>query len=95
MGYKKASHILPAELLKKVQEYVEGESIYIPRTAGSKMPWGTTTSTREEMKHRNRQIYKDYLAGFSSENLSQKYFLSIKSIQRIVRQEKIKSSQRV
>ena len=93
MSYVKASHILPEELLRKVQEYVEGESIYIPRTTGSKKAWGTMTSTREEMKQRNRQIYEDYLAGSSSENLSQKYFLSLKSIQRIVRQEKIKRSQ--
>ena len=31
MGYKKAAHILPQKLLEEVQEYVDGEFIYIPR----------------------------------------------------------------
>ena len=28
MSYKKAAHVLPEELLRKVQEYVDGEFIY-------------------------------------------------------------------
>lgn len=34
MSYQKADHILPPELLKKVQEYIDGELIYIPKRAG-------------------------------------------------------------
>ena len=32
MGYKKASDILPEELLIKIQDYIDGGYIYIPRT---------------------------------------------------------------
>ena len=30
MGYKKATHVLPQHLLRAIQEYVDGEYLYIP-----------------------------------------------------------------
>ena len=36
MSYLKATHILPTDLLEKVQEYVNGKCIYIPRVADNK-----------------------------------------------------------
>lgn len=86
MSYKKATHILPQELLEQVQQYVDGESIYIPRVAEKKKVWGSTTSTRRELKVRNAQIYAEYLEGEKIEMLAERYFLSMKSIQRIIRQ---------
>lgn len=88
MSYKAATHFLPTELLEMVQEYVDGECIYIPRKSSNKKEWGTKTSTRKELEIRNSQIYKDYQLGYDLNYLSKKYFLSWKSIQRIVRQEK-------
>ncbi|MGC5324242.1 CD3324 family protein [Brevibacillus sp. SYSU BS000544] len=88
MSYKRAIHILPNALLEMIQEYVEGEFIYIPRKSGNKKEWGTNTSTRIELQQRNMQIYEDYLAGNSLQELSDKYFLSLKSMQRIVREQK-------
>ena len=88
MGYKKATQILPEELLHQIQEYVDGEYLYIPRTADNRKSWGTATSTRQELITRNRQIFSEYLAGESMEALAGKYFLSLKSIQRIVGQQK-------
>ena len=86
MSYKKATHILPRELLEKIQEYIDGEFIYIPRISDNKKVWGASTSTRQELKERNKSIYTDYLAGPSMEVLAEKYFLSLKSIQRIIGQ---------
>ena len=88
MGYKKATQVLPQELLLKVQEYIDGEFLYIPRVADNKKNWGATTSTRQELRIRNECIYAGYLAGQRMESLADKYFLSLKSIQRIVRQLK-------
>ena len=88
MSYKRAIHILPNDLLERIQEYVEGEFIYIPRKSGNKKEWGTNTSTRKEIQQRNRQIYEDYLAGNSLQELSNQYFLSLKSMQRIIREQK-------
>lgn len=88
MSYNKAVYILPNDLLEKVQEYVDGGFIYIPRKSANKMEWGARTSTRQELYKRNTQIYEDYLAGYSAQDLSEKYFLSLKSIQRIIRKQK-------
>lgn len=88
MSYKKAVNLLPIDLLKKVQKYVDGEYIYIPRISEKKKEWGASTSTREELKLRDRKIYNDYLGGIKQSQLSEKYFLSLKSIQRIIRYQK-------
>lgn len=88
MSYKKATHILPQALLLKVQEYVDGELIYIPRVSENKKSWGEATSTRQELRERNKHIYADYLSGERMESLAEKYFLSLKSIQRIIGQLK-------
>lgn len=90
MSYKGAKHILPTELLELVQKYIDGECIYIPRKSSNKKEWGSRTSIRKELALRDMQIYKDYQTGYNLEYLSQKYFLSLKSIQRIIRQEKRK-----
>lgn len=88
MSYKKATQVLPQELLLKIQEYVDGEFIYIPRISDNKKSWGSTTSIRQELHSRNESIYAEYLAGQRMEFLADKYFLSLKSIQRIVGQLK-------
>ena len=31
MGYMKAEEILPIEIIELIQQYVDGENIYIPR----------------------------------------------------------------
>lgn len=87
MSYLKATHILPADLLEQIQAYVDGECIYIPRIAESRRAWGAETSTRNELDNRNRQIYTDYLIGHSPHQLAEKYYLSLKSVQRILRQQ--------
>lgn len=40
MSYKKAAHVLPQELLAKVQEYIDGEFLYIPRASDNKKAGG-------------------------------------------------------
>ena len=84
MGYIKAEEILPLEIIELVQQYVDGESIYIPRRQGHRQAWGTKTQTKQELLARNQQIYKDYLAGSRIPELAGKYYLSEKSIQRIL-----------
>ena len=88
MRYKNATQHLPKELLEQVQKYADGEFLYIPRIKGSKKEWGEKTATRRELKARNERIYKEYLAGERADTLSRRYFLSVKSIQRIVASQK-------
>ncbi|MEW4282459.1 CD3324 family protein [Priestia koreensis] len=90
MSYKKAKDLLPTELVALIQQYVDGEYIYIPRREGTKRDWGTNTSTRGELNRRDAKIYTDYLSGVDLNTLSVTYYLSYKSIQRIVLKEKKK-----
>lgn len=85
MGYRRAEEILPVELIELIQQYVDGQNIYIPRKESSRQEWGAGTDTRRELSDRNRRIYADYMTGMVVAELAQKYYLSEKSIQRIVR----------
>ncbi len=88
MCYKKAKDILPTEIIGLIQQYVEGEFIYIPKKHGNRQCWGSKTNTRNEIEIRNSHIYNEYLKGTNKTTLSEKYFLSKKSIERIILKEK-------
>ena len=88
MGYRKAEEILPNEIIELIQQYVDGESIYIPRKLSHRQAWGTGTQIKQELLRRDRQIYEEYLAGGNTAELACKYYLSEKSIQRILRIQK-------
>lgn len=92
MSYKKAKHILPEELLAAIQEYIDGEYIYIPRKEQHKMSWGSCTTIKAELDLRNANIYHDFLSGMVRETLAEKYYLSLKSIQRIILNKKRKAA---
>lgn len=85
MGYMRAEEILPIEIIELIQQYVDGETIYIPRKPSNRQAWGTGTEIKQNLLSRDRQIYEDYLAGNRTEELAHKYYLSEKSIQRILR----------
>ena len=55
MKYKNAQDILPDRLLKELQQYVSGETLYIPRRQ-SRKSWGETSGAREYYKKRNEEI---------------------------------------
>lgn len=88
MGYMRAEEILPIEVIELIQQYVDGENIYIPRKSSNRQAWGAGTQIRQELLQRDRQIYEEYLAGRRTEELACKYYLSEKSIQRILRVQK-------
>lgn len=84
MGYKKANDVLPCDLLSTVQQYIDGEYIYIPRKEDKKQAWGANTRTRENIQARNREIVSRRLAGSSVAELARQYFLSEKTIYKIL-----------
>lgn len=84
MSYKKAHDILPHDLILKLQEYVDGEYIYIPRKECNKVSWGEKTKSKDILKERNLSIYKKYQEGTPIKVLSEMYFLSPKWIQKII-----------
>ena len=88
MSYRKAEEILPMEIIELIQKYVDGENIYIPRKENKRKEWGEKTSIRQELRERNIKIFTDFEKGYKVQELSVKYFLSEKSIQRILRKMK-------
>ncbi len=89
MGYRKAELVLPLEIIELIQNYVDGEYIYIPRKDNERREWGEKTRIRKELEERNQNIFEDYQRGYTVLELSSKYFLSEKSIQRIIYKQKI------
>ncbi|MFQ7800975.1 MAG: hypothetical protein ACLRHW_15890 [Coprobacillus cateniformis] len=47
MSYRKATDILPIEILQVIQEYVDGDYLYIPKKKENIKEWGTNTKTKE------------------------------------------------
>lgn len=88
MSYANAKTIFPNELLEMIQNYVEGETIYIPKKEENKIPWGALSQSKTELLNRNASIYEGYLTGLSTQQLSEIYFLSLKTIQRIILEKK-------
>ncbi len=85
MSYIKAEDILPEDILKLVQNYVDGKLLYVPKKTSIRDGWGSVSGTKEYYAKRNAQICKDYENGTGFCELTEKYFLSKKSIQRIIR----------
>lgn len=88
MSYIRAEEVFPQEMVELLQKYAAGQTVYVPRKPGQRAVWGEKTKLRGELKERNRQIYRRYLEGMKTEELAGQYYLSVKSIQRIIRQEK-------
>ncbi|XZH04649.1 CD3324 family protein [Clostridium perfringens] len=90
MCYIAAKEVLPSEIIELIQNYVDGEYIYIPKKKNNRQGWGTTNNTGKKIDERNCNIYNEYLNGASRIELAEKYFLSKKSIDRIILKVKSK-----
>ncbi len=88
MSYRNVYDLLPEEIVAQIQEYIDGQAIYIPKKESNKKSWGENTDTRQVLADRNSRIYRDYKSGMSTVLLSEKYYLAEKSIRRILKKEK-------
>jgi Mor family transcriptional regulator len=86
MSYIRADMILPRELIEAIQQYVDGKSIYIPRK--EKREWGSGTSARTFFHERNASIFEAHRSGADVKELSRRFSLSEKSIERILRDQR-------
>lgn len=80
----KAQEVLPSALLEAVQEYIQGEVIYIPKRKHCYKAWGSCSGARYKIDQRNAEIRQLYQQCMSMEQLAEKYYLSIESIRKIV-----------
>lgn len=88
MQYKNGVVVLPPKLLEQVQEYVNGEIIYIPCKKSVKAKWGENSGTKAVLAERNQEIFEAKTSGETVEALSERYFLSEERIRRIVAEQK-------
>ncbi|MEG0309130.1 MAG: CD3324 family protein [Clostridium sp.] len=89
MKYTNAQNILPKEIIKMIQQYVDGSYLYIPRKDQNRKSWGENSGFKNELIERNRQIYNSFNNGSSVKDLANKYYLTQNSIRKIIREYKM------
>ena len=87
MKYRNAKDIFPEKLLKQIQKYVSGETIYIPAGA-EKKDWGATSGYQQFILERNTAIREAFQHGKTIEALMDEYSLSYDSVKKIVYSKK-------
>ena len=90
LGYKNGKKVLPEYLIRQIQEYVDGENIYIPRKVEYRKKWGTNTDTRNRNILRDKEIYDKYRNGHKVAELSKEYYISPQGIYRIISKQRSK-----
>lgn len=83
MKYTDATVILPKELVEKLQQFVQGEYLYIP-TSREDRSKEDLSGYREEVDRRNREIIQSYTSGTSVEDIAKTYMLSVYAIRAIL-----------
>jgi len=86
MKYKNAAKILPPEMIEQLQQYVQGEYLYIP--IKEREVHNNITDYALEVSKRDEHIYTNHLQGVSNAELAHKYALSESSIRRIISKER-------
>ena len=88
MRYARAQDILPQELLEQLQGYIDGAYLYVPRKEENRLAWGERTQSKQETAARNREILSKAEAGMDPAALAEEYFLTEKTIRRIIQKER-------
>jgi DNA-binding NarL/FixJ family response regulator len=87
MKYVRADKILPEDLIKEIQKYIQGGYIYIPSQPEIRKRWGEKSKIRDYLQSRNTDIISKYKNGYSVSNLAEEFFLSESSIKKIIYQK--------
>ena len=81
MSYINANLVLPKELIKEIQKYLDGINLYVSKVPEAK---SACSSYKLEIYRRNQEICGRFLQGEKVSELAGAYFLSEKSIYRIL-----------
>ena len=84
MSYVNADRLLPPDLLKEIQKYVQGSLVYIPRPPTERLGWGTKNGTRADLDERNAAIQCKKAQGRGIDALADEYGLSPEGIRKIL-----------
>jgi hypothetical protein len=83
MKYINAADVLPEELLKEIQAYVQGDLLYVPNDNGQ-MRWGEKSGSRTYYLKRNREMKLMYKNGKTIFELSDLYGLAYDTVKKIL-----------
>ncbi|MDF2923577.1 MAG: hypothetical protein K0R57_2491 [Paenibacillaceae bacterium] len=83
MKYKNASDVLPENLLKEVQKYAAGETLYFPKDKERKQ-WGESSGARAFFQQRNEEIRQKHAQKNSVERIAEEYCLSAETVRKII-----------
>jgi len=84
MKYQNADVVFPTALLAEIQKYVQDGMVYIPKSKENHKKWGENTQSKKLIFIRNNEIKSAFRQGFTVEELSEKYYLSLESIKKII-----------
>jgi Mor family transcriptional regulator len=84
LKYVNADDLLPEKLLKEIQHYVQGETIYIPKPRNAYKKWGSQSGSRAFIDKRNAGIKQAFKNGKTIDQLGLEYHLSCETIKKIV-----------
>lgn len=84
MGYKNSMDLLPADLIRQIQTYVDGETIYIPRAEHNRKKWGENSNACRALNLRNLEIYDKYQSGIRVQQIAEEYHISVQGIYKIL-----------
>ncbi|ETT87562.1 CD3324 family protein [Viridibacillus sp. FSL R5-0477] len=84
MRYVNAQDIIPQKLLAEIQQYVQGDLLYIPKLEKNRVKWGVHSGERKRLSIRNAQIRDAFRNGSSLTNLAEQYNLSVETIKKII-----------
>lgn len=86
LAYVNAKDVLPSSLVREIQKYIEGDTIYIPSNEeGTKSKWGQKNGSRERYNQRNLEIKQMYHKNISIDEIAQAFYLSSDSVKKILR----------
>jgi len=86
MKYVNAQHVLPERLLREIQQYVQGETLYVPTPIQTRRKWGTVNGSKQMLAERNEAIRTAFQRGTNIEELATTYHLATHTIRKIVYQ---------
>ena len=84
MKYVKVETILPDNLVREIQKYIQSGYIYIPSQLEKRKKWGENSGSQTYMQNRNGDIRNKYESGYKIKDLAEEFFLSVDSIKKII-----------
>ena len=78
MSYVNADEVLPEDLIREIQKYVDGKVLYIPRRSEKAMGWGEKNGAKNRLAKRNKEIVSRFNSGETIAELGKMFFLSEK-----------------